>query len=89
MYHSWPCSSGVACAPVSYLVQLQALAPLGERDAVVVVLVAAVQEGCDAVLQRHQRRADREQLVTGNESGTINSLRINNTEQVYIGGIIQ
>lgn len=50
-----------------YLVQLQALAPLGERDAVVVVLVAAVQEGRDAVLQGHQRRADREQLVPGYE----------------------
>lgn len=33
----------------------------------VVVLVAAVQEGRDAVLQRHQRRADREQLVPGHE----------------------
>lgn len=50
-----------------YLVELQALAPLGERDAVVAVLVARVQEGRDAVLQRHQRRADREQLVPGHE----------------------
>lgn len=58
---------GTACG---YLVQLQALAPLGQRDAVVVVLVARVQERRDAVLQRHQRRADREQLVPGHEPDT-------------------
>lgn len=51
-----------------YLVELKALAPFGERDAVVVVLVTEVQEWPDAMLQSHQRRADREQLVTGYES---------------------
>lgn len=51
-----------------YLVELQTLAPLSECDAVVVVLVAAVEEGCDAVLQRHEWRTDGEQLVHGHES---------------------
>lgn len=35
------------------------------------VLVAVVEEGRDAVLQRHQRRTDREQLVPGHEPGAL------------------
>jgi hypothetical protein len=46
-----------------YLVDLEALAPLLEGDLVVVVLVAVVEEGRDAVLQRHEGCADREELV--------------------------
>lgn len=47
------------------LLNLQALAPLGQGDPVVAIRIARLQEGRNAVLQCHQRRANREQLVNG------------------------
>lgn len=50
---------------VCYLGELEALAPLLQRDEVVVVGVAAIQEGLDAVFQGEQRCPDGEQFVAG------------------------
>lgn len=48
-----------------YLGETQAESPLLEGDEVVVVSVASVEEGSDAVLEGHERSADREQFVAG------------------------
>ena len=48
-----------------HVLDAEAVCPLGERDLVVVVGVAAVEKVSDAVLQSLEGRAHREQLVAG------------------------
>lgn len=47
-----------------YLVKLQTFAPLDQSDHVVIVDVARIQKGGDAVFEGHQGRLDWEELMT-------------------------
>lgn len=55
-------------ATKTHLIHTQAATPLLQRNAMIVVRVARLQERCDTMLQRHQWRPNREQLVTRHRS---------------------